>query len=52
MSDLPKGHWIHAAMAKEKARVGKKKKPAGNAPAIGAAQAESSPEGSKLPGIC
>lgn len=22
--DLPKGHWIHGAMAKEKARVGKK----------------------------
>lgn len=23
--DLPKNHWIHAAMAKEKERVGKKK---------------------------
>ena len=25
MADLPKGHWIHSAMAKEKARIGKKK---------------------------
>lgn len=25
MADLPKGHWIHGAMAKEKARIVKKK---------------------------
>lgn len=29
MNNLPKGHWIHAVMAKEKARIGGKKKGAG-----------------------
>lgn len=25
MADLPKAHWIHSALTKEKARLGKKK---------------------------
>lgn len=27
LKDLPKGHWMHGAMEKEKARLAKKKKP-------------------------
>lgn len=31
MADLPKGHWMHGAMAREKARLGKKKGAVGGA---------------------
>lgn len=34
--DLPEGHWMHAAMAREKARIAAKKAGAGKAPGAAA----------------